>query len=96
MSEVHSTLNIICSQDAATNPAATLTLEAVTNNSTADTLGPVLSTAIVPAAGTSLVLTYDEALDPASLPATGDFSIGTDGPEQTVTGVVAIAGTAVT
>ena len=38
--------------------------------------------------GTGLVLTFGEALDGASVPAAGDFSIGTDGAAQSVTGVV--------
>ena len=33
---------------------------------------------------TSLVLTYDEALDAASVPATTDFAIGTSGAAQPV------------
>ena len=53
-----------------------------------DGTAPVLATAAVN--GTSLVLTYTElnGLDTDSTPANGDFSIGTDGPAQSVTGVV--------
>ena len=73
-------------QDGATNPAANLSGQAVTNST--DTTAPVLNTATVN--GTSLVLNYIEAngLDTGSTPATGDFSIGTDGAPQTVSAVV--------
>ncbi|MCW8167311.1 hypothetical protein D8B21_21180, partial [Verminephrobacter aporrectodeae subsp. tuberculatae] len=46
-------------QDAAGNDAANLTSQAVTNNTTADTTAPVLSTATVN--GQTLVLSYDDA-----------------------------------
>ncbi|MCW8167414.1 hypothetical protein D8B21_21745, partial [Verminephrobacter aporrectodeae subsp. tuberculatae] len=46
-------------QDAAGNDAANLTDQAVTNESSADTTAPVLSTATVN--GSSLTLTYTEA-----------------------------------
>ena len=73
-------------QDEATNPAANLVGQAVTNRT--DTTAPVLNTATVD--GTSLVLNYTEAngLDETSTPATGAFTIGTDGVAQTVTGVL--------
>ena len=55
---------------------------------TVDNTIPVLASAAVN--GTSLVLTYTElnGLDTGSTPANGDFSIGTDGPAQSVTGIV--------
>ncbi len=77
-------------QDGATNPADNLSGQPVTN-STTDTTAPVLSTATV--TGTNLVLTYNELLDPASLPIGTDFSIGTDGVAQTVNAVVGVTGT---
>ena len=60
---------------------------------TPDTTPPSLTTAEVNA--TSLVLTYDEALDAASVPATTDFAIDTSGAAQSV-GVVAVSGTTLT
>ena len=58
-----------------------------------DTKVPVLASAAVN--GTSLVFTYTElnGLDTGSTPATTDFSIGTDGAAQSVTGVVVGANT---
>ncbi len=58
-----------------------------------DNTAPALGSAEVNA--TSLVLAYDEALDIASVPAPGDFTIGTDGAAQSVAGV-GVNGTAVT
>ena len=58
-----------------------------------DTTAPALSLAGVNS--TSLVLTYNEPLDTTSVPATGDFSVGTDGEAQTVT-AVGVSGTDVT
>ena len=52
----------------------------------ADGAAPVFSAASVN--GTGLILTFGESLDGASVPATGDFSIGTNGAAQSVTGVV--------
>ncbi|MCH6559646.1 hypothetical protein IH799_04740, partial [candidate division KSB1 bacterium] len=77
-------------EDSAGNAAADLVAQAVTNN-TADSTAPVLQTATV--SGTSLVLTYDEALNAASDPATGAFSVGTDGAAQAVTAVDASGST---
>jgi uncharacterized repeat protein (TIGR02059 family) len=58
-----------------------------------DDVAPVLASSAVN--GTSVVLTYTEAngLDTGSTPANGDFSIGTDGIAQTVTGVVVATNT---
>ena len=58
-----------------------------------DTTALMLSSASVD--GTSLVLTYDEALDDASTPASTDYGVGTDGDAQSVTGVV-VSGSTVT
>ena len=79
-------------QDAAGNGAVALTNQEVTNN-TADTTAPVLSTATV--SGTALVLTYDEALDANSRPATSVFTVTITGGSTTVSGV-AISGSVVT
>ena len=79
-------------QDVAGNDAASLSTAPVANT-TADTTAPALSSASVD--GTSLVLTYDEALDEASIPSSAAFSVGTDGDGQTVA-AVAVSGSAVT
>ena len=59
-------------QDLAGDDAANLTGQAVTNTTVPPT-PPMLTTATVD--GASLVLTYDEALDTGSTPATGDFVV---------------------
>ena len=58
-----------------------------------DIIAPVLATATVEnAAPSDLVLTYNETLDPASVPANGDFVIGgADAAGRTVTGVAVTA-----
>ncbi|WP_296950096.1 SwmB domain-containing protein [uncultured Massilia sp.] len=68
-------------QDAAGNDAAAVTDAAVTNNS-GDTLAPTLQAAT--AVGTSLVLTYNEALDTQNAPLKGDFVVKVDGQPVTV------------
>ncbi len=60
---------------------------------TGDTRPPLLTQAAVN--GTTLVLTYDEALDGASVPAAGDFVVTVAGSTITVNGV-SVAGAAVT
>ena len=65
-------------RDAAGNDAANLANRAVTNT-TPDTTAPTLNTATVN--GATLTLTYDEALYPGSVPATGDFTVEVDGVE---------------
>lgn len=60
---------------------------------THDTAAPTLSSAIVPSAGTTLALTYNKTLDPASVPAAGDYSLA--GTSAAVASV-AIAGAVVT
>jgi uncharacterized repeat protein (TIGR02059 family) len=72
-------------QDVAGNDAANLVAQAVTNNSTQDVTAPTLSSAAIDSAGTSLTLTYSEALDTGSTPANGAFSLA--GTTRTVTGV---------
>ena len=66
-------------QDAAGNDAALLSRQTVTNNTggTTDVTPPTLSGATVN--GSTLVLTYNEALDGASVPAPGDFAVTADG-----------------
>ena len=79
-------------QDAAGNEAAALTDRSVTNN-TPDTTAPALSTATVD--GTTLVLTYGEALETAHDPGTGAFTVEAGTTAITVSSV-AIASTTVT
>ena len=67
--------------------------QAVTNNSTVDAGTPFVQAATVN--GTSLVLTYNEALDETSVPATTDFAVANSGVAQSVTNV-AVNGSAVT
>ena len=61
-----------------------------------DTTAPVLSTATVD--GTMLTLTYDEALDPNSVPAAADFTVTVDGSEVTLSdsSPVTVSGSTVT
>ena len=59
---------------------------------TGDTRPPLLTRATVNES--ALVLTYDEALDGASVPATGDFAVTADGSTITVNGV-SVAGSTV-
>ena len=77
-------------QDEAGNDAADFTtgeddVPAVTNNSTVDTIGPVLTKADVAGTGRSIDLIFDETLDKdlASLPPSGAFAVTAD--EVTVT-----------
>lgn len=71
-------------QDEAGNDAGNLTNQAVTNN-TPDTTAPILQT--VTASSTQMVLTYDEALDEASIPDLTDFSVSIDGSASTPTAI---------
>ena len=82
-------------QDAAGNDAAALSRQTVTNNTggTTDVTPPTLTGATVN--GSTLILTYGEALDGASVPATGDFVVTADGSAITVNGV-SITGSTVT
>ena len=77
-------------QDASGNQAADLSGQAVDE---ADTTPPTLSTATVE--GTSLILTYNEALDATSEPAASDFTVTVAGSARTVSGV-AVSGMTVT
>ena len=61
---------------------------------TADTTAPALTTATVD--GTSLVLTYDEALDENSVPAAAAYAVNVDGGGATAPASVAVGGSAVT
>ena len=80
-------------QDASGNDAAGFANRAVTNV-TGDTTAPSLVSATVN--GATLVLTYNEALDPNSVPATGAFDVTGAGREVDIFEPVAISGSAVT
>ena len=62
-------------RDIAENEAANLNDYAVTNDSEVDAVAPELVSAVIPADGLSLTLTYDEPLDTGSVPAAGDFAL---------------------
>lgn len=70
-------------QDAAGNDSISLSSAAVTNGSTVDTTAPVLSSAVLGTNGTTLTLTYNEALN-ATTAATTDFAVLVDGSPTTV------------
>jgi len=76
-------------QDAAGNDAAALNNFDVTNNTQAvvvtDTTAPVIDTATID--GTSLVLTYNEALDDVNAPAASDFTVASNGSSVEITSV---------
>jgi uncharacterized repeat protein (TIGR02059 family) len=79
-------------RDVYNNALATFTAQAVTN-----AVPPAISTATVPAAGTTLVLVYAGDLDEDSIPDPGDFAITTDGtPTAVAEDGVAILGDTVT
>ncbi|UOH17076.1 BapA/Bap/LapF family large adhesin [Acinetobacter sp. NyZ410] len=80
-------------QDAAGNDAATLPATAVDNGSIipgGDTTAPTFVSATVDLSGTTLTLTYNEALDPLHPPVAGDFAVTADGQLVPVTGVVVV------
>ena len=81
-------------EDEADNPAD-LAHEAVATQAghQVDGVRPVFVSAAVD--GTSLTLTYGEALDEGSRPASGDFTVAVDGAGRSVTGV-SISGSVVT
>jgi len=71
-------------QDAAGNDAATLAPTAVTN-AVPDTTAPAFVSATTSADGTTLILSYSEALDAANLPPTSSFLVTVDGAPVAVT-----------
>ncbi|MEE8422825.1 MAG: SwmB domain-containing protein, partial [Dehalococcoidia bacterium] len=74
-----------CTLDFTTSGLTTAT-SAAFNVTTSDLTGPSLVTATVNDA--LLTITYGETLDSASVPSTGDFSVGNSGAPQSVTTVV--------
>jgi uncharacterized repeat protein (TIGR02059 family) len=81
-------------QDAAGNDAASLPASAVANL-VADATPPVFVSAATSADGASLVLTYSEALDAASAPGAGSFTVRVNGADVTVSGVGIVGSTVV-
>jgi uncharacterized repeat protein (TIGR02059 family) len=80
-------------QDSAGNDAATLAATAVTNNSTVDVAAPSLVSAAVNSAGTTVTLTYSEALS-ATTAGASDFAVTVGGVSRSVSSV-AVSGSTV-
>lgn len=80
-------------RDLAGNNAGSLTNRNVTNSTGGDTTAPTLSTSTVN--GASLVLTYNESLNTASVPAAIAFAVRVAGSARTVN-TVAVSGVTVT
>jgi uncharacterized repeat protein (TIGR02059 family) len=70
-------------QDTVGNDAISLNARAVTNNSTVDTTPPVFVSAALGTNGTTLTLTYNEALN-ATTAAVGDFAVSVNGSPATI------------
>jgi uncharacterized repeat protein (TIGR02059 family) len=84
--------NII--EDASYNDAATISERDITNNSTTEADAPTLVSAAVNAAGTSLTLTYNEALN-STTALTSAFAVTVGGVTRSVTGAVVSGSTVV-
>lgn len=83
--------NII--EDASYNDAATISERDITNSSNTEAVAPTLVSAAVNAAGTSLTLTYNEALNSTTAP-TSAFAVTVGGVTRSVTGA-AVSGSTV-
>ncbi|MCF8554406.1 MAG: hypothetical protein K9F97_06025, partial [Candidatus Nanopelagicales bacterium] len=81
-------------QDLAGNDSATLTAKAVTNVSSYDTLGPVLTAQSVSTNGQTLTLTFNEAIGNIAAPITA-FSVTAASAAVSVTGVAVSGNTVV-
>ena len=75
-------------QDTTGNDAASFSATTVTNGSTVDQTGPVISTAVLGTNGTTLTLTYNETIR-STTATTGDFVVTVDGSPVTVSSVSA-------
>ena len=75
-------------QDTTGNDAASFSATTVTNSSTVDETGPVISTAVLGTNGTTLTLTYNETIR-STTATTGDFVVTVDGSPVTVSSVSA-------
>ena len=80
-------------QDASFNDASSIPSGSVTNNSNTEAVAPTLVSAAVDAAGTSLTLTYNEALNSTTAP-TSAFAVTVGGSSRSVTGA-AVSGSTV-
>jgi uncharacterized repeat protein (TIGR02059 family) len=80
-------------QDTSGNDAATISTFTTVANVT-DTAAPVVQSAAVDTAGTSLTLTYNETLN-STTAATGDFAVRVGGSVRSVTGVAVSSSTVV-
>lgn len=80
-------------QDAAGNDAASISTFTTVANVT-DTAAPLVQSAAVDTAGTSLTITYNEALN-ATTAVAGDFAVRVGGSPRSVTGVAASGSTVV-
>ncbi|MFI3158474.1 MAG: SwmB domain-containing protein, partial [Methylococcaceae bacterium] len=72
-------------QDASGNDALSIVTQTVTNN-TPDSTAPVFAGAVVD--GSSLVMTYSEALDAAHAPVAENFAVAVEGVANAVTAVI--------
>ncbi|MFI3158445.1 MAG: SwmB domain-containing protein, partial [Methylococcaceae bacterium] len=77
--------NLNAIQDAVGNDALSLVAQTVLNATPADTVAPVFAAAAVN--GSTLVLTYGEALDATHIPAAGKFAVAVGGVATIVTDV---------
>jgi len=73
-------------QDASFNDAASIPSGSITNSSTTEAVAPTLVSGAVNAAGTSLTLTYSEALGTTTAP-TSAFTVTYGGSSRTPTGI---------
>jgi uncharacterized repeat protein (TIGR02059 family) len=80
-------------QDASFNDAASIPSGSITNSSTTEAVAPTLVSGAVNAAGTSLTLTYSEALGATTAP-TSAFTVTVGGSARTVSSV-AVSGSTV-
>jgi len=85
-------VNVI--EDVSFNDGATIGERSVTNNSNTEGVAPTLVSAAVNAVGTSLTLTYNEALGSTTAP-TSAFAVTVGGVSRSVTGAVVSGSTVV-
>jgi len=81
-------------KDSAGNKSSSLSSTSVTNNSTVDTSGPSFVSAATNTAGTTITLTYSEALS-ATTASTSDFTVLVGGVPRSVSSVAVSGSTAV-
>jgi uncharacterized repeat protein (TIGR02059 family) len=91
---VDGTISNSAVQDSSGNDALTLSARGVTNNSTIDLTGPAISSSILAANGTTLTLSYNEALNATTAP-TSAYTVLVDGLSRTVSNAVVSGSTVV-